>query len=129
MKITYTSYTTVNNNNTASAMGSGDMAVFATPSMCALMENAAMNAAALYMKESGSYTSEDSTVGISLDIEHIKASPIGKEIKATATLKEIDGRRLIFEITADECDGEAIIGKGTHQRFIVNKEKFLGKLK
>jgi fluoroacetyl-CoA thioesterase len=127
---TYTSYTIVNENNTAESMGSGDMPVFATPAMCALMENAAMNAASIYIKESGMESSANTTVGISLNIDHTKATPIGKNIKAVANLTEAEGRKLTFQVTVYEGDtDEIIIGKGTHTRFIVERERFLGKLK
>ena len=127
---TYTSYTIVNENNTAESMGSGDMPVFATPAMCALMENAAMNAASIYIKESGMESSANTTVGISLNIDHTKATPIGKNIKAVANLTEAEGRKLTFQVTVYEGDtDEIIIGKGTHTRFSVERERFLGKLK
>ena len=117
MNTTYTSYTTVNENNTAIAMGSGDMSVFATPAMCALMENAAMNAATLYIKEAKQDSATTTTVGVSLNIDHTKATTMGKKIKAVATLTQAEGRKLTFSVTAYEYDSyEAIIGKGTHCR-------------
>lgn len=119
--LSYTATTTVNQNNTALALGSGDMEVFATPAMVALMENAAMNAVAPHL-EAG-----QTTVGTQITTNHIKASALGATITATAVLTAIDGRSLSFEITAR--DGENIIGEGSHTRFIVDRERFLAKLK
>ena len=118
--IKYTSTTVVCEDNCASKVGSGGMDVFATPSMVALMENAAMNAVAPHLPEGST------TVGIEISTTHIKASGIGAEIKATAVLVAIDGRKLVFEIEA--CDGEGVIGKSTHSRFIVDRERFLAKI-
>lgn len=117
----YTSTTVVNNNNTAKTLGSGDMDVFATPAMVALMENAAMNAVAPHLEEG------QTTVGAQISTSHIKASALGATITATAVLTAVDGRSLTFEITAR--DGENVIGEGVHTRFIVDRERFLSKLK
>ncbi|MBQ2416839.1 MAG: thioesterase family protein [Alistipes sp.] len=117
----YTSTTIVNNNNTAKALGSGDMDVFATPAMVALMENAAMNAVAPHLEEG------QTTVGTQISTSHIKASALGATITATAVLTAVDGRSLTFEITAR--DGENIIGEGVHTRFIIDRERFMSKLK
>lgn len=117
----YTATTTVNSTNTAAALGSGDMDVFATPAMVALMENAAMNAVAPLLSEG------QTTVGTQITTSHIKASALGATITATAVLTAVEGRSLTFEITAR--DGENIIGEGSHTRFIVDRERFLSKLK
>lgn len=117
----YTSTTVVNSTNTAAALGSGDMDVFATPAMVALMENAAMNAVAPHLAEG------QTTVGTQITTSHIKASALGATITATAVLTAVDGRSLTFAITAR--DGENIIGEGVHTRFIVDRERFLSKLK
>lgn len=119
--LSYTATTTVNPNNTALALGSGDMEVFATPAMVALMENAAMNAVAPHL-EAG-----QTTVGTQITTSHIKASALGATISATATLTAVDGRSLTFAITARE--GDKVIGEGSHTRFIVDRERFLAKLK
>ena len=97
------------------------MEVFATPAMVALMENAAMNAVAPHL-EAG-----QTTVGTQITTSHIKASALGATISATATLTAVDGRSLTFAITARE--GDKIIGEGSHTRFIVDRERFLSKLK
>lgn len=117
----YISETTVTNDLTAIEMGSGDMMVYATPAMVALMENAAMLCVAHDLEEGLT------TVGIEMQTTHLKASALGAQIRAEAELIEIDGRRLEFKVSAYE--GETLIGEGKHVRFIVNKEKFLSKLK
>ena len=119
--LTFTSTTVVDNTNTAVALGSGDIEVFATPAMVALMENAAMNAVAPHL-EAG-----QTTVGTEISTTHIKASALGATITATATLTAIEGRKLTFAVTAH--DGDNIIGEGTHTRFIVDRERFLAKVK
>lgn len=118
--LTHTSSTTVNDSNTAIALGSGDMPVLATPAMMALMENAAMLAVASHLPEGST------TVGGHIESSHLKPSPLGAEVEATATLEKVDGRKLYFKVTARE--GDTIIGEGTHLRFIVDRERFLSKL-
>ena len=110
----------VTKENGASSMGSGTLDVFATPSMIALMENAACKAIEKFLKEG------ESTVGTGIDVKHTKATPLGDEVTATATLTAVEGRKLTFEVTASDSVGE--IGKGLHERFIINIEKFLSKL-
>ena len=112
--------TVVNEYNTAKAMKSGALDVFATPCMCALMEEAACNAVRDYLDEGMG------TVGISLNITHDKPSAPGSKIAATATLTAVEGRKLVFSVQAQEND--KIIGKGTHERFIINNAKFMAKL-
>lgn len=119
--LTGTAATIVRETNTALAMGSGSLLVFATPSMIALMEQAACNAVAACLDD------ESSSVGTLINITHDAATGMGKKVTATATLKEVQGRKLIFEVTAADEDKQ--IGKGTHERFIINKEKFMAKLK
>lgn len=118
--LTYTSRLTVGNENTAIALGSGDMPVLATPAMMALMENAAMLAVAPALEEG------DTTVGGHIESSHLRPTPVGAEVSATATLEKVEGRKLYFKIIAHQ--GDKIIGEGTHLRFIVNREKFLAKI-
>ena len=106
----YVARTTVGADNTALAMGSGDMEVFATPAMVALREHA-----------EGS-----TTVGASMETTHVRPSAVGAVIAAEAELVETEGRRLTFRVAA--FDGEALIGEGTHVRYIVDRAKFLSKL-
>ena len=117
----YESRVTVSAANTALALGSGDMEVFATPAMVALMENAAMNAVADCLPEGST------TVGIEISTSHLKASAVGAVVVAEATLEEVDGRRLVFSLKA--WDEAGVIGEGKHTRFIVDRERFLSKLK
>src|SRR5574344_981683 len=99
---THTSTLVVAMEHTAMAVGSGDMLVFATPAMIALMENAAMTAVGNQL--SGGET----TVGTQINVSHIKASKIGANISAKAELIAIDGRQLTFAVKA--YDGETLIG-------------------
>lgn len=116
----YESVATVDDGNTAAAMGSGDMPVFATPAMTALMENAAMKAV------EGALPEGAATVGTAISISHVKASPVGARITASAELVEVDGRRLVFAVRA--WDERGTIGEGSHTRFVVDRERFMGKL-
>ena len=111
----------VTKENCASAIGSGALDVFATPSMIALMENAACEAIKASLQPG------ESSVGTKVNISHLKASALEDTITATATLTEIDVRRLVFEVVANDSKG--VIGEGTHERFVINVEKFLSKLK
>lgn len=107
----------VSNGNTAKAMGSGNLAVFATPAMIALMEEAATSCAAQFLDEGSE------TVGTMISVKHMSATPVSMEVCAKATLTEVDGKRLVFDVVAEDEAG--IIGAGTHERFIVTGEKFL----
>jgi len=115
----YESVATVGDGNTAVSMGSGDLPVFATPSMAALMENAAMNAVAGYLPDGAT------TVGTEISVSHVKSSPVGARITASAELVEVDGRRLVFAVRA--WDERGMIGEGSHIRFIVDRERFMSK--
>ncbi|MDD4848093.1 MAG: thioesterase family protein [Bacteroidales bacterium] len=117
----HTTTTIVKNLNTALAMGSGDLNVLATPAMIALMENAAMNAVAKDLSQG--FTS----VGISMNVSHLKASPLNETITATATLIAIDQKKLTFSVSASDSNG--VIGEGTHVRYIVDRNQFMEKTK
>ena len=116
-----TATVTVTENNIAKTMKSGALEVFATPAMCALMEEAACAAV------NDSMETGNGTVGISLSISHDRATAMGDTVVATATLIAVEGRKLVFAVEAKDSKG--IIGKGAHERFIINNEKFMGKLK
>ena len=116
----FQSVTVVSEANTALALGSGDMKVFATPAMVALMENAAMLCVAEHLPEGSA------TVGTAISTSHIKASPMGAKITAEAELVGIEGRCLDFRVTAYDEWGK--IGEGSHTRFVVDRERFLSKL-
>ena len=105
--------------NTAAAVGSGSLPVFATPYMIALMENAACNAIADALEDG------QSSVGTKLDVSHDAATPVGMHVTARAELIEVDRRRLVFRVTASDDAGP--IGQGTHERFLIMAEKFLAK--
>lgn len=111
--------TTVTNEKTAKSAESGTLDVFATPFMCALMEKAASELCEKYMKEG--FT----TVGTSLEIKHLAATAVGQEIFAKAVATDFDGRKIAFDVEA--YDNAGLIGKGKHERFIVQKEKFIKK--
>lgn len=110
----------VEEKDTAVAMGSGDLSVLATPAMVALMENAAMREAAKCCQDG------QTTVGTKVAIQHTRATPLGAEVNAFARMTEQDGRRLVFEVWAEDAKGE--IGRGEHERFMVESEKFMSKL-
>jgi fluoroacetyl-CoA thioesterase len=109
----------VDGSNTAKAMGSGELGVFATPSMIALMEKAATDAIKQLMPP------DSSSVGTMINVRHLASTPTGMRVTAKAVLTEVDGKRLVFTVEAfDEKDK---IGEGIHERFIINKERFMAK--
>ena len=110
---------TVNENITAEKVGSGSLPVFATPMMVALMEKAACKALENSLDEG------TTSVGTMVNIEHVAATPVGMEVTVTATVTAVDGRKICFSVEA--FDEVGLIGKGTHDRFIVNAEKFTAK--
>ena len=109
----------VTDGNTAFALGSGGLAVFATPAMIALMEGAALFAVDPLLPPGWS------TVGTDLSVRHVSATPLGMKVSARAELLGIDGRALSFKVEA--FDEAGIIGEGTHSRFIIENEKFMAK--
>lgn len=118
--LTYTSKLVVSKDHVAAVMGSGDLHVFATPAMVALMENAAMMAVAEHLPEGST------TVGAMMNTLHVKPSPVDETIQATAVLTGIEGRKLTFSIKAEDSKG--VIGEAEHVRFIVDRAKFMSKL-
>ncbi len=118
--MSYTCEKIVEMADTAKSVDSGLAEVFATPSMIGLMESAA------YRCVSESLDEGMSTVGTKIDVVHSAATPVGMKVWATATLKEIDNRRLVFDVVArDEVEQ---IGSAVHERFIINSEKFMSKV-
>lgn len=114
-----TAQTFVEQEDTAKFVGSGDLLVYATPCMIALMEGAACESVAPFLSEG------ESTVGTRMEVSHTSATPVGMEVRAESVVTAADGRKITFEITAfDEC-GE--IGKAVHERVIVKAERFLEK--
>ena len=109
--------TLVEREDTAAEVGSGSLLVYATPCMVALMEGAACEAIAEALSDS------QTTVGTMLNIEHISATPVGLEVRAEATVTEVNGKVITFEVKAFDEAGE--IGRGTHKRVIIHSQKFL----
>ena len=105
---------------TAAKYGSGLVEVYATPAMVALMEKTCLNSVLPYLPEGFG------TVGIKVDISHSKAPPVGMKVTCESTLIEVDRRRLVFELQAFDEKGE--IGRGRHERFIIDTRKFMEKL-
>jgi predicted thioesterase len=106
----------VSETHTAAALGSGNVNVFSTPALIALLEAAAI--AAL----DGHLPPGQTSVGTRLDVRHLAATPVGMTVRATATLIQVDGRRLVFEVEAH--DDVEQVGAGTHERFVVDKARF-----
>ena len=111
--------TIVTVENTAKTMKSGTLDVFATPAMIALMEQTA------YESVSGELEEGYGTVGTMLNVKHVSATPLGMKVTCESTLTKIDGRALTFEVKA--FDERGLIGEGTHERFLVQNEKFQAK--
>ena len=105
--------------DTALEVGSGSLLVYATPCMVALMEGAACEAIAQAIPE------EKTSVGISLNISHLSATPVGLEVTAEAEVTEVDGGVITFAVTAYDEKGK--IGEGTHKRAVITTQKFLDK--
>ena len=108
-------------NQTAAYLGSGTLPVFATPSLVALMENTSL-------KMLTDVPEGKTSVGIAIDIQHLKASPVGAEILCTATITAIEGRKYTFQVEAKDSSGDTV-GLGTHQRVVVDIERFMSKCK
>lgn len=111
--------TVVTPENTATAIGSGLVPVFATPHMVALMENAAYTSLTPHLNEG------EGSVGTHLDVAHSAATPVGMKVWAESVVTCVEGRKVTFQVRAFDERGE--IGSGTHERFIINGEKFLAK--
>lgn len=114
------SITTVTQEMTARAVGSGSLDVYATPSMVALMEAAAVAALDSWL------SAGKASVGISITVQHLSATPIGESVTAMAEITEIEGRRVTFEVRAwDEHD---LIGEGTHVRYVIDADRFMARV-
>jgi len=111
----------VSESDTASKFGSGLIDVYATPAMIGLMETTAQESVQKFLP------SGFITLGIEINIKHLKATPIGMKVKCETILTAIDGKKLVFQVDAYDDNGK--IGEGTHARFIVERKKFLEKLK
>ena len=117
--ITNTEATMVTEQNTALALGSGTVEVFATPAMINLIEYTCARSVEDELE------SERTTVGTNLNISHDAPTPIGMEVSCKSKLVKVDGRALSFEV--EVVDERGTVGRGTHDRFIVDKERFQSK--
>jgi len=109
----------VNDQNTAAAVGSGLLPVFATPQMIALMENAAVDATQASLEEG------QGTVGTRLELEHSAPTPVGMTVTCESELTAVEGRKLVFKVSLHDEKGP--VGGGVHERFIINNAKFAAK--
>ena len=109
----------VTEDKTAKVVGSGGLDVYATPSMIALAEKTALESITKFLDNG------QGTVGTKIDISHIAATPVGMKVTCETELIEVDRRRLVFSVNVfDEVEK---IAEGTHERFIVDNEKFMRK--
>lgn len=104
---------------TAVAVGSGMARVFATPMMVALVERACFELVQPLL------TAGESSVGTRMELDHVAPTPVGMEVRCQCRLDGIDGRRLRFSFTV--CDEAELVGRGVHERFIVNADRFQNK--
>lgn len=111
--------TTVTSANVATNVGSGKVKVFATPMMISLVEKAACLSIEPFLEEG------QSSVGTHIDISHCAATPMGMQVWAETEVIGIDRRRITFSVKA--YDERGLIGEGTHERFVIDIEKFLSK--
>lgn len=105
--------------NSAESLGSGNVPVFATISMIGLMEKTCLESVLPHLEPG------QDTVGTHVNVSHSKATPVGMKVWCESELIEIDRRRLVFRVAA--YDEAGLIGEGTHERFIIEKEKFITK--
>lgn len=110
----------VSKESTAKNYGSGAIEVFATPAMIALMEGASMDAVQPFLPEGFG------TVGTSIQVNHVAATPIGMKVTAKAEVTQINGKRIVYKIEA--FDEFGLIGDGLHERYIIQEAKFLEKV-
>ena len=111
---------TVTETLSAKSMGSGSLSVLATPALIAGMENVCMNCVQPFLEEG--FT----TVGTKVNVSHIAATGLGDTVTYVCELTETDRRRLVFTVSAFDSKGK--VGEGTHERFIVDAQRFMSKL-
>jgi predicted thioesterase len=117
----FTQYFTVTQEQTAKKLGSGNLEVFATPTMIACMENTAMK---MIME---ALPNGMDSVGTEINVKHMKASAVGETIKFEARITAFEDKKIQFEISAIN-QNEMLIGTASHTRYIIDVEKFMGKL-
>jgi predicted thioesterase len=106
--------------HTAQALGSGDLPVFGTPALIALLERAAVAAVIDHLAPG------DTTVGTRIEVAHLAATPVGDEVRAEAEVTMVAGRKLAFSVAA--FDGRQKVGEGRHERVLVTRERFMARL-
>jgi len=111
----------VTSEHAAKHVGSGEVEVLSTPSMILFMEATALELAQKYLPPNLT------TVGTRVDVKHLNPVPVGEEVEVEAKLVGQEGRKLIFEVKAKW--GNVLVGEGIHERFIVDREKFIAKVK
>ncbi len=112
--------TLVQPSDTADALGNRGVHVLATPRLVALLEQAAIRAVEAHLPAGAG------TVGTRIDVQHLAATPVGMRAAIRATLREVDGRRLVFDIVGHD-EAERIV-TGTHERFQIDQAKFLARI-
>jgi predicted thioesterase len=113
---------TVTEADTASALGSGDLPVLATPRLLAWAEAATC----ALVRES---TAESRTsVGSRVQLDHVAASPVGARLQVTATVTHVDGRLLKFEVVAEHTTDHKLVGHGEVTRVVVDRDRFMSRL-
>lgn len=113
--------TVVSEENTAAKAGSGSLMVFGTPYMVALMENAALTLMAATLPEG------KGTVGTAMNITHSAPTPVGMKVRAEAEVTGISANGKIVDFKVSAYDEVGLIGEGTHQRAIIDNERFMAK--
>ena len=108
---------TVTKDKCAGALGSGELDVFATPAMIALMEETCWRSVVDELQPG------EGTVGTALDVRHLAATPIGLWVRCETELTLVDRRRLVFDVKVYDPFG--LVGEGTHERFVIQYEKFM----
>jgi fluoroacetyl-CoA thioesterase len=113
---------TVAPEDTARALGSGDVEVLATPRLLALAEAATIAAISSRLRQ------DQTTVGTRVQLEHLRASPLGAQIRVHARLGHVDGRLLRFDVAAEHADGQ-VVASGQVTRVLVERERFLARVR
>ena len=111
---------TITTDKCAGAVGSGELDVFATPAMIALIEETCWKSVAPYLEPG------EGTVGTALNVRHVAATPVGLTVTCETELTLVDRRRLVFDVKVSDPFGP--VGEGTHERFVIQYEKFLKKV-